>query len=141
MILNRIINKTIFVFFLSAFILFFAACGQKTKIKGSEFIPQDVLVQVLSDIHLIDGITTDMKYYRKFNPGDSIDLYSAIFEKYNVDKEMYERTIKEYSKYPQLLNKVYDEVLMNLNLLQDKVEKEEEDRQVYGPIKKNDQSL
>ncbi|MCA1747702.1 MAG: DUF4296 domain-containing protein, partial [Bacteroidales bacterium] len=83
----------------------------------------------ITDIHLIDGITNDMQYYRKFNPGDSIDMYSSIFDKYNVDRRMYERTINEYSKYPQLLDKVYDEVLMELKLLQDKIEmKEEEDR-------------
>ena len=107
---------------LPAFYLLSFGCGQRTKIKGAEFIPKDILVQVISDMHIIDGITNDMKYYRKYNPGDSIDLYSSIFEKYNVDSEMYELTINEYSKYPQLLDEVYDEVLMKLNLLQDKVE-------------------
>ncbi len=102
-------------------------CKQEKKITGKEYIPRDVLVNVITDIHLMDGITNDMKYYRKYNPGDSIDMYSYIFEKYNVDRKMYERTINEYSKYPQLLDKVYDEVLMELKLLQDKVEMEEEE--------------
>lgn len=102
-------------------------CKREKKITGKEYIPRDVLVNVITDIHLIDGITNDMQYYRKFNPGDSIDMYSSIFDKYNVDRTMYERTINEYSKYPQLLDQVYDEVLMELKLLQDKVEMEEEE--------------
>jgi hypothetical protein len=102
-------------------------CKREKKITGKEYIPRDVLVNVITDIHLIDGITNDMKYYRKFNPGDSIDMYSSIFEKYNVDRRMYERTINEYSKHPQLLDQVYDEVLMELKLLQDKIEMEEEE--------------
>jgi hypothetical protein len=101
-------------------------CKREKKITGKEYIPRDVLVNVITEIHLIDGITNDMQYYRRFNPGDSIDMYSSIFEKYNVDRRMYERTIDEYSKYPQLLDKIYDEVLMELKLLQDKVEMEEE---------------
>ena len=122
--LNKFTLKKAFVLFLSVFLLFCVSCTKKTKIKGSEFIPKDVLVQVISDMHLMDGITNDMKYYRKFNPGDSVDIYSTIFDKYNIDREMYQHTIDEYSKYPYLLDKVYDEVLMNLNLLQDKIEKE-----------------
>jgi hypothetical protein len=102
-------------------------CKREKKITGKEYIPRDVLVNVITEIHLIDGITNDMRYYRKFNPGDSIDMYSSIFEKYDVNRRMYERTIDEYSKYPQLLDKVYDEVLMELKLLQDKVEMEEEE--------------
>lgn len=105
-----------------------AACNRKKKISGDEFIDRDVLVQVIMDMHLIDGITNDMRYYRKYNPDDSIDIYSPIYKKYNIDREMYDRTISEYSKYPKLMDDVYDEVLMQLNLLQDRVESEEDDK-------------
>lgn len=105
-----------------------AGCNREKKITGREFVSRDVLVNVITEIHLMDGITNDIKYYRKFNPGDSIDLYSSIFDKYGIDRKKYERTINEYSKSPQLLDKVYDEVLMKLKLLQDQVEMEEEDQ-------------
>jgi hypothetical protein len=104
------------------------ACNRKKQISGKEYIDRDVLVQVIMDMHLMDGITNDMKYYRKFNPGDSIDIYSPIFEKYDIDRKIYDRTISEYSKYPQLMDEVYDEVLMKLNLLQDRIESEEDDK-------------
>lgn len=103
-----------------------AACKREKKISGQEYVEKEVLVQVLMDMHLMDGITNDMKFYRKFNPDDSIDIYGPIFKKYDVDREMYDRTIKEYSKYPQLMDEVYDLVLMQLNLLQDKIESEED---------------
>jgi hypothetical protein len=103
-----------------------AACKREKKISGQEYIEKEVLVQVLMDMHLMDGITNDMKFYRKFNPDDSIDIYGPIFKKYDIDREKYDRTIKEYSKYPQLMDEVYDQVLMQLNLLQDKVESEED---------------
>lgn len=107
--------------------LFATGCKREKKITGNAYIPRDVFVEVITDMHLMDGITNDMQYFRKFNPGDSIDMYSSIFEKHNVDRTMYELTVKEYSKYPELLDKVYDEVMMNLNLLKDKIEEDAED--------------
>lgn len=126
MILNRLLIKNFLLVFISASLLLCLSCGNKKKISGSEFIPRDVLVQVISEIHLMDGITNDMNYYRKYNPVDSIDLYSSIYEKYETSRAQYEHTINEYSKYPDLLNDVYDEVLMYLSQLQDEIEKEEE---------------
>lgn len=123
MILN---NKTTCSYSIVGFmiLMILSGCSQKKEIKGSEYIPRETLVKIIRDMHLMDGITNDMKYYRKFNPGDSIDLYSSIFEKYEVDQKTYKRTINEYSKYPGLLNKVYDDVLTELNLMLDQLEEE-----------------
>ncbi|MEX0982679.1 MAG: DUF4296 domain-containing protein [Bacteroidales bacterium] len=128
MILNRSKIPITAFLLLFACIIPFSGCKQEKKITGKEYIHRKVLVRVIADIHLMDGITNDMSYYRKYNPGDSIDLYGPIFDKYNVNREMYDRTIKEYSKYPKLLDEVYDQVLMELKLLQDKIEMEEEER-------------
>jgi hypothetical protein len=106
-----------------------AGCKREKEITGKEIIPRNDLVNLVLDMHLMDAITSDMLYYRKFNPEDSIDLYSAIYKKYNVDQAMYERTIEAYSKHPDLLNAVYDEVLMKLQLQQDQVDKESSDKQ------------
>lgn len=103
------------------------ACNQNKEIKGSDFIPRDVLVEVIRDIHLMDGVTNDMKYYRKYHPEDSIDLYGTIFEKYEINREIYERTINEYSKHPKLLNEVYDDVLTELNVMLEELEKQEKE--------------
>ncbi|MDA3822465.1 MAG: DUF4296 domain-containing protein [Bacteroidales bacterium] len=108
----------------------FQSCGNKKTIKGSEYIPREVLVQVISDMHIMDGITNDMIYYWKYNPIDSIVLFSSIYEKYDTSKDQYERTIGEYSKYPELLNEVYDEVLMNLNQKLDKIEAEDKEEKM-----------
>lgn len=123
---NRQLHIRIFFLFLIVGISF-TGCNREKKISGKEYVSRDVLVNVIAEIHLMDGITNDIRYYRKFNPGDSIDLYSSVFNKYGIDRKKYERTINEYSKYPQLLNHVYDEVLMKLKLLQDQVEMEEEE--------------
>jgi len=118
--------------FLLLLILLVNACLKPNSITGKEFIQQEVLVEVLTEIHLIDGITEDRKYYRKYNFNDSIDMMSPIFEKHNITREQFDTTIAEYSRYPELLDKVYDEVIMNLNLMLD--ENDEQNPETKGRL-------
>lgn len=134
MISNR--KKQILLLIFSVFIILCTACTQKKSISGKEFVPRDQLVQILTDIHLMDGITNDIRFYRKYTSQDSIDLFTGILEEFDVDREKYERTIEEYSKYPELLDKVYDEVLMNLNLMLEEEEKKTDD-QNKAPLRKS----
>jgi len=99
-------------------LLVFSGCVQKKSISGKEFVPHEVLVQVLVDLHLMDAITMDRKFYRRFD-ADSIDVLSPILEKYSVTREMFDTTMAEYSKYPDLLDQVYNEVLVRLNVMLD----------------------
>jgi len=110
--------------FLIVSALGFAGCIQKTSITGKEFVPQEVLVDVLLDIHLVDGITNDRKFLRRYK-ADSIDLLSPILDKYGITPEMFDTTMAEYSRYPDLMDLVYNEVLIKLNVMLDENDKED----------------
>lgn len=112
--------------FLALFIIASWGCMKKKQITGKEYIPREVLVDVLVDIHLADGITNDRKFYRRYEDVDSIDLLGPIFEKYQVSLAMFDTTMFEYSRYPALLDQVYNEVLMKLNMMLDENDNEEE---------------
>jgi len=101
------------------FLLIAAGCSKKTQITGKEFIPREELVDLLVDLHLIDGITNDRKFYRKYEGVDSIDMVGPILEKYHVSKEMFDTTMYEYSRYPEIFDQVYNDVLMKLNIMLD----------------------
>jgi hypothetical protein len=92
------------------------ACRKKSSISGKVFIEREVLVDVLVDIHLADGITNDRKFNRKFD-ADSIDLLSPILEKHQVSREMLDTTLIVYSQHPELFDQVYNEVLIKLNVM------------------------
>jgi hypothetical protein len=111
------------LFLLSLSIL--AGCTKKEKIKGKEIVPREVLVDVLVDIHLVDGITNDRKFYRRFEGVDSVDLLGPIFDKYGINREKFDRTMLEYTQNPILLDKVYNDVIMKLNVMLDQNDKEE----------------
>ncbi len=100
-------------------LVFVAGCSKKTEITGKEYIPREELVDLLVDLHLIDGITNDRKFYRKYEGVDSIDMVGPILEKYQVSKEMFDTTMYEYSRYPEIFDQVYNDVLMKLNIMLD----------------------
>ncbi len=103
-----------------------SGCMKKKHITGDEFVPHEVLVDVIVDIHLVDGITNDRKFYRRYADADSIDLLSPIFDKYQITHEQFDATMTEYSKHPLLLDQVYKDVLMKLNVMLDENENEAE---------------
>ncbi len=105
--------------------LVLSGCIQKKTISGKEFVPEDVLIQVLVDLHLVDGITNDRKFHRRFE-ADSIDVLNPILDKYSITQEMFDTTMFEYSRYPYLLDQVYNEVLIRLNVMLDENDKGDE---------------
>ena len=115
------VYRILFIFiFLAAGL--FSGCLRSKDITGDAFIPRDVLVDVLVDIHLMDGVTNDRKFYRRYEGIDSIDVLSPILEKYDLTREMYDTTMVEYSRSPELLDKVYNDVLTKLNVMLDENE-------------------
>lgn len=103
-----------------------AGCLKKKQISGKEFIPREVLVDVLVDIHLVDGVTNDRKFFRRYNDVDSIDVLGPILDKYNISLQMFDTTMYEYSRYPLLFDQVYNEVLMKLNIMLDENDQAED---------------
>ena len=125
MISNKSSLSGTVVILASIILLLTTGCGEKKQIKGRAFLPREEMVELMLDIHLLDGITNDVKYYHKYNPNDSIDLYGLIFEKHGVSRETFDTTLTEYTRYPNLLDELYNEVMMKLNLMHDQIDQEE----------------
>ncbi len=104
--------------------LTFTACKKQKTITGKEFMDRDALVGVLVDIHLMDGVTQDRKFGRKYD-ADSIDILTPILEKHQVSRQMFDTTMFVYSMNPVLLDEVYNDVLIKLNVMLDENNKEE----------------
>jgi hypothetical protein len=115
----------ILLLFLSLMLVIASGCSKKTQISGKAYIPREVFVDLLVDLHLVDGITNDRKFYRLYEGVDSIDMLGPILEKYHVTKQMYDTTMYEYSRHPELFDQVYNDVLMKLNIMLDENDQEE----------------
>ena len=100
------------------------ACENPKAIKGKEFIERETLVGVLVDIHLMDGVTQDRKFSRSYD-ADSVDILTPILEKHQVTRQMFDTTMFVYSRHPLLLDEVYNDVLIKLNVMLDENNKED----------------
>ncbi|MBN2274006.1 MAG: DUF4296 domain-containing protein [Bacteroidales bacterium] len=78
-------------------------------------IREKKLVQVLTDIHLADGIALTAPYSPVSESIDSASLYDAVFAKHHVTRVMFDSTMAYYAHKPDKLQSVYSKVTALLN--------------------------
>ncbi len=106
-------------------LLVLISCSSGKKPDADLLIPDDKLVPVLVDLHLIYALQTTQEFRSLANQYDSIDVHSDIFEKHNITKAQLDTTLSYLSKNPKDLLDIYDEVIMLLNLMQDSIKTSE----------------
>ena len=113
-------------------VLTLTACQENKAITGKAFVKREVLVDMLVDIHLADGVTNDRVFHRRYDV-DSIDILSPILDKYEVTRQMFDTTIVVYTQNPELLDQVYNDVLIKLNVMLDENDKTENKEPLRRP--------
>ncbi|MCK4922314.1 MAG: DUF4296 domain-containing protein [Bacteroidales bacterium] len=112
------------------FLVFSFSCtNDPTHISKKNMIERDVFIDILVDMHIMDAISNETEYYRKFPSEDSINLYTLIFEKHKVTKAQFDSTVSAYTRRSMLYKEIYDEVLLELNIRLDETEKLISDRE------------
>jgi hypothetical protein len=106
--------------FIISFLLILG-CNTHHGIKKKYLLDRDVFVNLLVDIHLAYAIQGSPEYHEFSREYDSIDIHFWIFNKYGIEKAAFDSTMSYYTKKPEDLIKVYDEVIMRLNQLQDSI--------------------
>lgn len=109
-------KRSFFIFLLTLFIL--AGCNRNNLI-----IPEDDFVDILVDIHLIDGIMGEAAFrdplLGKYNT-DSTNIYSKILENYGYTKAHFDTSMVHYSYHIDEFQKIYEEVLDALHQKEEK---------------------
>lgn len=114
------------------------ACGPQAPEKTEELpdwiIPEDKMVEVLTDVHIVEGARIGKKVL-----GDSSSAkayYDLIWHKYGITEELYDSSFRFYSRNAERMDLMYEEVLTRLTKLSSaeeaasggrKKEKDEED--------------
>ena len=83
-------------------------------------LSQEDMVAVLLDVHIAEAamkvVDTSAKRIEKQ------EYYNTIFEKHNITKEKFDKSLDWYARHPKLLVEVYDEVKVEAERLQERVE-------------------
>ena len=78
-------------------------------------LPADSMVSLLTDIHLVDGIITDLKAKKTSTTHLSSEYFEAILQKHNIDKAVFDESMRYYAFHTEELNEIYEEVIINLS--------------------------
>lgn len=67
------------------------------------------MVELMTDIHLVDGFVSTVMYNDTLKINKK-DYYQSVYRKHKTSEAVYLKSLKYYSKDPQLLDTLYDRV-------------------------------
>ena len=102
------------IYFILFLILF--SCSKKQNISKNN-ISKDLFTNILEEIYLAESEfqLNKANNTRRHENKLSSD-YELIFSKNNVNKTDFENTLQYYSERPDLLDDIYEEILLNLKI-------------------------
>ena len=114
-------KKHLISFFSVLILLAGIGCNNEQK---KYIIPKDDFVDILVDIHLMDGIMRQPDLRKSLTKKDTSDYYAAILRTHNYSREQFDSTIVHYSKDIREFDEIYQDVLSNLNQMEAEAEDE-----------------
>jgi hypothetical protein len=91
------------------------------------WIPEDKMVQILTDYHLTEGVawTNSREFSYDITQQATRDL---VFEKYGITKEQFDTSLYYYSVHIEKFDRIYEKVLQQLIVVESRVKAGEFDR-------------
>jgi len=89
--------------------------------KKKHLLDKEEMVNVLVEINLANAMQGSPDFYKISRVYDSIDLYKVILQKYGIEKAEFDSSLAYYTRKPEDLLHIYDEVIMRLNKIQDTI--------------------
>ncbi|MBW6501386.1 MAG: DUF4296 domain-containing protein [Bacteroidales bacterium] len=90
--------------------------GRKSRSERKGLIPENILVDVLTDIYLADGLLTLPRMRYVVSAKDSLETFSDAIGKYGYTLDEMEKTLRYYFvKKPKSLIRIYDLALGRLS--------------------------
>jgi hypothetical protein len=96
-------------------ILVFFACSNPQAPEGeTDILDKDKMAEMLTDLQLVESVIRISAAEQETNV-DSIDYNTAVFERHNISREQFERSMEYYTQHPDQLEEIYDQVIVKLS--------------------------
>jgi len=95
-------------------LILLAACSRERLPEG--IIENPKMISVLTDIHLIDSYVSSAAYDTTTQPAKN--YYKVVYQKYKIDSVQFQRSLRYYSRQPELLDTMYYQVLKKLEWME-----------------------
>lgn len=101
--------------YLLLIILFVSACKQEYPSAPSDVIQQQQMKLILMDMHMADAVA-ETKAQNGASEVQLTQQYNQqIFKLHNVTREQFVKSYHFYETNPKLLNKMYEEILVEMS--------------------------
>jgi hypothetical protein len=103
------------------------SCKEKGFPKPKNMLSEKEMVDILHDMHLAEAYSNQ---YRIDNSGpkkiESKDLYFSVLKKHGVADSTFANSVVYYSSMPKRYEKIYQQVVDRLNMLEEETNKQQE---------------
>ncbi|OFX87979.1 MAG: hypothetical protein A2W99_11555 [Bacteroidetes bacterium GWF2_33_16] len=103
------------------------SCKPKDNVPHN-LIPKDKMIDILVDIHMLDGMFTNTEVRKQFAQLDSANYYNVIFENHGYSRQDFDTSVYYYSHNINDYDKIYIEVLNRLSQLETIVKEETQEQ-------------
>jgi hypothetical protein len=109
------------------------------KFNMSLVIPADSMVSILTDIQLVEGAVIVQQRKGGNTAKLSREYTDEVLEKHHITQAQLEESIRYYTFYIDKMNKIYDEVITRLSIIQS--ENDARIRKSQGKEKEDDKPI
>lgn len=97
-----------------------AACGtpKARQQKPKVLISQNTLTQVLTDVHLVEAAMNMRRNNGQEFENQKNAIFDSVFVHYSITPQILEDNLLYYNQQPQIMEKVYQDVIDSLTSLQ-----------------------
>jgi hypothetical protein len=124
--MNTLFSKIVYFIIVISFFGLLAACD-KNKASHSEKLnlTEKQMIEIIKEIQITEAA---LNYKR--NNGSSAEenkelYFDLVFKKHKITPEIFKDNLLEYSKSPEILEAIYDSVIVSLTQMQDTLKIEE----------------
>jgi hypothetical protein len=99
-----------------ALLLVFAsliACSRKPMVVPDDILAEKEMTELLTDLHLMQSSLNERMKEKPAGTHD--DYFELLLRKHKVTRENFLKSLKFYSDHPEVLNEVYDSVIVRLS--------------------------
>jgi hypothetical protein len=120
--------------FLFISLLMLAACYRDVPPNQVQFdmtrvLPADSMIIVLTDLQIVEG-AVNVQHRQKLQAGVRSNAYlETVLEKHNITLDQVEESMRYYSYHTKELDKIYDQVIINLSKKEGELMNEAKDSQ------------
>lgn len=115
------LGRLIYIIAILYFHFSLLSCRKKSVEIPADVLKQQEMIAVLVDVQIAEAALTQRAVTGTSLQSYTASYYKDVFEKHKITPQKYIRSMGWYTRHPELMNKIYEEVINRLSAKQSEV--------------------